>query len=77
MDKVKGGRAGNTPRLEYLLSSGKSQVKGGKTGKEERKRSLQEMSCQPLRATKSSELKATEVKVEGLDRDQKCCIVIS
>lgn len=38
MEEVKGGRAGNTPRLEYLLSSGKWQVKGGKTGREERKR---------------------------------------
>lgn len=38
MDGVKGGKAGNTPRLECLLSSGKRQVKGGKIGKEERKR---------------------------------------
>lgn len=37
------------------------------------------MSCQPLRATKSSELKVTEVRItkgEGLDRGQKCCMVI-
>lgn len=38
------------------------------------------MSCQPKRATKSSELKAAEVQMakgEDLDRDQKGCMVIS
>lgn len=75
---VKSGRAGNallTPKVEYLLSTGRSRLNRAKLEK-----GPQEMTCHSDRATKSSEQKQPKVhmaKGEALDRDQDCCMLIS
>lgn len=75
MDRVMGGRAGNTPKRGVPTSRTKRQVERGERGK----KVLQEMSCQPKGATKSTGLKAAEVQMakgESWDRDQRSCSVI-
>lgn len=44
-EKVKGGRGGNTPKLEYLLSTGKRQVKKGVNWAKERTRQKRSTGC--------------------------------